>query len=275
MGAFFETIPKSLIQWILDQRVFWVSTVPLSGAGHVNVSPKGGAYFGVVNDTTFWYMDLSGSGNETISHLYEPGNGRITVLFNAFEGPPRILRLFGHGRVLENATREFNDFIETHNVTTIPGSRSIVVVDIHQVGTSCGYSVPFYDFKEFRPTLNEFFEKKAKKFAEGNDKESITRFWALNNAWSVDGLPGMQVGVKIMKEQGIESSKKMKGPHVMTNYSRPRDGFTVEQLLLAAVLGALMAVVFILYGLQIAHLMRTGLVGDAQRAKWRVPTMSH
>lgn len=141
MGVFFETIPKSLFKWIQDQKLFWVSTAPLSAHGHVNVSPKGGAYFGVVDEKTFWYMDLTGSGNETISHLYEPGNGRITVLFNAFEGPPRILRLFGHGRVLENESKEFDDFIAKHEVKTIPGSRSIIVVDIHQVGTSCGFSV--------------------------------------------------------------------------------------------------------------------------------------
>lgn len=97
MGAFFETIPPSLIEWIRQQKVFWVATAPLSGAGHVNVSPKGGEYFGVIDEKTFWYMDLTGSGNETISHLLEPGNGRITIQLNAFEGPPKIVRLFGHG----------------------------------------------------------------------------------------------------------------------------------------------------------------------------------
>lgn len=100
MGQFFETIPESLIQWILDQKIFWVATAPLSPSGHVNVSPKGGQYFGVVDVKTFWYMDLTGSGNETISHLLEPGNGRITVQFNAFEGAPRIIRLFGRGRLI-------------------------------------------------------------------------------------------------------------------------------------------------------------------------------
>ena len=63
----------------------------------VNVSPKGGKYFGLIDDKTFWYMDLSGSGNETISHLHEPNNGRITIMFNAFDGPPRIVRLWGKG----------------------------------------------------------------------------------------------------------------------------------------------------------------------------------
>ena len=85
------------MSWIRDQKVFWVATAPLGPGGHVNVSPKGGLYFGLENPKSFWYMDLTGSGNETISHLYEPGNGRITVMFNAFEGAPKIVRLWGQG----------------------------------------------------------------------------------------------------------------------------------------------------------------------------------
>jgi hypothetical protein len=95
MGVFYETIPQSLIDWIREQKVFWVATAPLSKAGHINVSPKGGQYFGVIDEKTFWYHDLSGSGNETISHLYE--NGRITIMLNAFEGAPKIVRLWGYG----------------------------------------------------------------------------------------------------------------------------------------------------------------------------------
>lgn len=135
MGAFYETLPPSLITWLLQQKVFWIASAPLAGDGHVNVSPKGisdkgGPFFGVIKETKngevvdvkeenknergegeeqdgkaaedivirkFWYMDLTGSGIETTSHLHEPGNGRITVMFNAFEGPPRILRIFGKG----------------------------------------------------------------------------------------------------------------------------------------------------------------------------------
>jgi hypothetical protein len=129
MGQFFETLPVSLVPWLLAQKVLWIASAPLAGDGHVNVSPKGisdkgGPFFGVIKEPIegeekverkrrenendkgdqsvvirkFWYMDLTGSGIETTSHLHEPGNGRITVLFNAFEGPPRILRIFGKGR---------------------------------------------------------------------------------------------------------------------------------------------------------------------------------
>src|ERR1700712_673300 len=131
MGQFYETFPASLVQWLLEQKVFYIASAPLSGDGHVNVSPKGisdkgGPFFGVVKESKsgsplnsksedgsadsekandknvvirkFWYMDLTGSGIETTSHLHEPGNGRITVMFNAFSGPPRILRLWGKGK---------------------------------------------------------------------------------------------------------------------------------------------------------------------------------
>lgn len=97
MGKFYETMPASLMPWLRAQHCFWVASAPLSAHGHVNVSPKGGPYFGVADERTFWYLDLTGSGVETISHLHEPGNGRVTVLFNAFTGGPRIVRLWGHG----------------------------------------------------------------------------------------------------------------------------------------------------------------------------------
>jgi hypothetical protein len=156
--------------------MFFVSTAPLSGDGHVNVSPKGGKYFGVLDRKTFWYHELTGSGNETISHIYEPGNNRVTIMLNAYEGPPRIMRLFGHGRVLEKDTPAFNDFVKEHQVECIPGTRSIIIVDVHQVGTSCGFSVPYYDFKDYRPILNDHFKKKAEREAAGHASDSMPRY---------------------------------------------------------------------------------------------------
>ncbi|KAK0627956.1 hypothetical protein B0T14DRAFT_513589 [Immersiella caudata] len=244
MGQFYETIPPSLHQWLLTQKMFWVATAPLSGSGHVNISPKGGPYFGILNPSLFWYMDLTGSGNETISHLYEPGNGRITVMFNAFEGLPRIVRLFGHGRALEHGTREFDDFVEEHEVKTIPGSRAIILVDIHQVGSSCGYSVPYYDFKEHRTTLNQFFAKKAERFEQGKKEESMQRYWALKNAWSMDGLPGLKIGLKAGREEGVEPIEKMVGPKAPRKNRRLGYGlqslrFTLVTLGLWTLVGAL------------------------------------
>lgn len=176
MGVFYEQIPPSQFAWVKAQKMFWVATAPLSGSGHVNVSPKGGPYFGIEDERTFWYMDLTGSGNETISHLHEPGNGRITIMFNGFEGPPKILRFWGYGRVLEHSAPEFESFVAKHEIKTIPGTRSIIVVDIHQVGTSCGFSVPFYDFKDFRPVLNDHFKKKQERYEAGKEEESMDRY---------------------------------------------------------------------------------------------------
>ncbi|KAI1437003.1 pyridoxamine phosphate oxidase family protein [Xylaria sp. CBS 124048] len=220
MGAFYEEIPAYLVDWILTQKVFWVATAPLSGEGHVNLSPKGGSspgYFGMPNPKSFWYMDMTGSGNETISHLTEPGNGRITILFNAFEGPPRIVRLWGKGKVLENGTREFDDIVARENVKVLPGTRSVIVVDIHQSGTSCGYQVPFFSFVDHRRVLEDHYQKKAERFEAGSEKDRIDRYWAFKNAYSIDGLPGLRRGLEAGKKYSIAPMKKMAGKMIPKN----------------------------------------------------------
>ncbi|KAK4172879.1 hypothetical protein QBC36DRAFT_195976 [Triangularia setosa] len=241
MGQFYETVPESLVKWILAQKVFWVATAPLSTEGHVNVSPKGGPYFGILDTKTFWYLDLSGSGNETISHLYEKDNGRITVMFNAFEGPPRIVRLWGHGTVLENGTDLFDTFVKKHEVKLLPGARSIILVHVHQVGSSCGFSVPYFEFKDWRTTLNEFFARKADRFDQGESKESIEKYWALKNSESVDGLPGLDIARKTAKEDGIVPLTKMVGVAATHGGQRPPKqlSFGVVHLILVAVVASL------------------------------------
>ncbi|RYP21120.1 hypothetical protein DL765_002409 [Monosporascus sp. GIB2] len=257
MGVYYEVMPKSIQDWILSQQVFWVATAPLSSDGHVNVSPKGGRYFGLVNERTFWYMDLSGSGNETISHLHEPGNGRITVMFNAFDGPPKIVRLWGKGRVLENGTPEFEEFVAKHCVNTIPGTRSIIIADIHQAGSSCGFSVPFFDFKEHRQVLNDFFAKKEEKFKAGNEKESIDRYWAYKNAWSVDHLPGMKRGLAAAQRDKIEPIKKMVGPLAPKGYrNSPASWITEGRIVLVAILSFVLGVLFAIYGSELTGGLR-------------------
>ncbi|KAK4184244.1 hypothetical protein QBC35DRAFT_506343 [Podospora australis] len=239
MGQFYETIPESLVKWLLAQKVFWVATAPLSASGHVNVSPKGGPYFGVLDTKTFWYLDLTGSGNETISHLYE--NGRITVMFNAFEGPPKIVRLFGKGRVLENGTPGFEDFVKKHDIKLLPGARTIILVDIHQVGSSCGFSVPFFEFKDWRTQLNEFFERKVERFEKGESPESMEKYWALKNAASMDGLPGLDIAVKTSREEGITPLKKMVGPLAPSPQSSRKRDLDLAQGVWHLVLTALIA----------------------------------
>lgn len=175
MGVFYEEITPNLKTWILTQPMFWVATAPLSGNGHVNVSPKGGKYFGVTSPTQFWYLDLTGSGVETLAHLNEPGNGRITISFNAFDGPPKIVRLWGKGEVLEYGSSEYDAFVEEHKIEAVTGTRAIVVVNFHQVGSSCGWSVPKYDFVEYRMKLNDHMAKVVQNDLEGNKADGIER----------------------------------------------------------------------------------------------------
>ncbi|CAE6459387.1 unnamed protein product [Rhizoctonia solani] len=171
MGKFYDTIPQDLIPWIEEQRCFWVATAPLSAKGHVNISPKGlVGTFKIIDNKTFFYQDLTGSGVETAAHLQE--NGRITVLFNAFEGPPRICRLFGTGKVYELGSTRYNELIPLEE--RLPGSRAAVVVDVHKVGTACGFSVPLYKPDGERTTLQEWtngLESLDREFA--NEKEGF------------------------------------------------------------------------------------------------------
>jgi len=132
---------------------------------------------------------IAGSGIETQSHLEE--NGRITLMLLAFEGGPRIMRLIGRGRVVRLGSPEYNDIVSTHYqneesqpVANSSGRRGIIMVDVRKVGTSCGYSVPYFDYKGPRPTLINAFAKK--------DDDAITDMWRAHNAVSLDGLPGMR-----------------------------------------------------------------------------------
>ncbi|KAF2713458.1 hypothetical protein K504DRAFT_368934 [Pleomassaria siparia CBS 279.74] len=230
MGVYYEEIPNSLKPWILDQKMLWVGSAPLSGNGHINISPKGGPdFFGIVSPTQFWFMDLTGSGIETTSHLHEPGNARICVMFIAFEGAPKIIRIWGKGRVLENdGGKEFNGFVESEKVKCIPGTRSIIVVDIEQVGSSCGFSVPFFEFKAHRDTLNDFFKKK--------QDEDMVKYWAFKSQLSVDGLPGMKRGYDYARQNKIVPLKKFIGKAAPKGVMRSTTQISAVQLLLVGLL---------------------------------------
>lgn len=246
MGVFYEQIPDSLKPWILDQKMLWVGTAPLARDGHINISPKGGKQFGIISPTAFWYLDLTGSGVETLAHLHEPGNGRICIMFIAFEGAPKIIRLWGKGRAIENGTPEFDAHVAEHKVEIIPGARSIVMVDIHQVASSCGFSVPFYEWKGWRTTLDESFEKKEKKFKEGDESQSMDRYWAFKSQLSIDGLPGMKRGYEYAQQNDIAPLKKMIGKYAPSP-KHPRTAEDISMVhvlavgLLCLVIGAVLA----------------------------------
>ena len=160
--------------------MFFVATAPRADDGHLNLSPKGlSGTFAVLDPRTVAYLDLTGSGVETIAHLRE--NGRIVVMFCAFEGPPRIVRLHGRGEAVLPGDEGFDDLVA--RFPTRPGIRSVIRVDVQRVADSCGFGVPVLRFERERSQLDEWADRKG---AEG-----IARYQADKNAQSIDGLPGL------------------------------------------------------------------------------------
>ncbi|MDQ1403576.1 MAG: hypothetical protein QOG03_1892 [Actinomycetota bacterium] len=178
MAHTFDVIDDPLAEWIGRQHVFFVATAPSDG-GHVNCSPKGLDTFAVLDPTTVAYLDLTGSGVETISHLRE--NGRICVMFCSFEGAPRIVRLQGTGEVLEPDHPDFAAVAD--RFPTYPGGRAVIRVTCERIADSCGYAVPIMSFEHDRDTLP--------KWAEKRGADGLVAYRAEKNAESIDGLPGL------------------------------------------------------------------------------------
>jgi hypothetical protein len=171
-----ENISPEMAAWIAAQRVFFVGSAPLSAEGHINVSPKGGESFRVLGPLEVAYQDYTGSGAETAAHLRE--NGRLVIMFCAFEGPPKIVRLHGHGTVWTPDQSRFGELVA--HFPPNPGTRAIIHLAVNRVADSCGYSVPFYDFKAHRDSLDRWAEK------QGPGKMADYR--ARKNQHSIDGL---------------------------------------------------------------------------------------
>jgi len=182
MGRTYEVIDQALAGWLGAQPVFFVSTAPLSADGLVNCSPKGNRdEFVVVDERSVAYLDQTGSGVETIAHLRE--NGRIVLMFCAFGGAPRIVRLHGAGRVVLADDLSFLDLASRFPGGTGVGVRSIIVVDVTRIADSCGYGVPFMSFEGHRPTMDQWSNRKG--------PEGIRNYWDEKNAKSIDGLDGL------------------------------------------------------------------------------------
>lgn len=178
MGKALDSLDEKLTDWIGQQHVFFVATAPSEG-GHINLSPKGHDCLRVIDDHTVAYLDLTGSGAETIAHTRQ--NGRITLMLCAFEGPPLILRIFGSGQAHPVGSPRFEELQPLF--PSIPGARSVLLVDIERVQTSCGYSIPFMDYRDERPTLEQWAVRK------GDD--GLAEYWAEKNVESIDGLPAL------------------------------------------------------------------------------------
>ena len=178
MGRVLDAITDELAAFIAAQRVFFVATAPTDG-GHVNLSPKGLDTFTVLDPSTVAYLDLTGSGIETVAHLRE--NGRITIMFCAFDGKPNIVRLYGRGEVLPTGEPEADALLPRFG--EYPGARSVIRVRVDRVSTSCGYGVPLLEYAGERDELL--------KFAERRGPEGLVEYREDKNAVSIDGLAGL------------------------------------------------------------------------------------
>jgi hypothetical protein len=175
----FNALSDELAHWWRAQPMFFVATAPSGDGGHVNLSPKGYDTLRVLGPNRVAYLDLTGSGVETIAHLRE--NGRITLMACAFNGNPRISRLHGRGTVYLTGTEGFDALAP--QFPELPGRRSIIDVAVERVSTSCGYAVPLMDLVGDRDRLIEWADKKG--------EQGIVDYWASKNATSLDGLPGL------------------------------------------------------------------------------------
>ncbi len=177
MSKFSDSIQDAHAKFIAHQKMFFVSTAPLSAEGHINLSPKGLDSFRVLSPNKVAYMDITGSGNETSAHILE--NGRITIMFCAFDGPPNILRLYGRGYTVLPSHPEWPELSALFG--DLPGIRQVIVAEVQKVQTSCGYSVPLYDYAGER---DHAWKWVAKKGADG-----LAEYRNDNNRKSLDGLP--------------------------------------------------------------------------------------
>lgn len=180
MAKVFEVIDERLTVFCESAPVFFVATAPTSG-GHVNVSPKGLDTFRVIGPTEVAYLDLTGSGIETVAHLR--ADGRITLMFCAFAGPPSIVRLYGRGEAVLRDDPRFEGLAARFPERA--GARCVIRVDVDRISDSCGFAVPLMDMVGPRPTLDKFNAAKG----EGALAEARARY----NAESIDGLPGLPV----------------------------------------------------------------------------------
>ena len=184
MGNTYDLLDEKLTTWMKAQPVFFVSTAPLSPEGSINCSPKGNRdEFAVLGPHTVAYLDQTGSGAETIAHLRE--NGRIVVMFCAFEGPPRIVRLHGIGRVVPAGSADFDTFGSAFPRSRGVGVRSVIVVEVTRVSDSCGYGVPLMSFREHRPTMDQWSTRKG--------PEGIREYWREKNQTSIDNLRALDL----------------------------------------------------------------------------------
>ncbi len=179
MGQVYDGIDEKLTAWVGEQPMFFVATAPLAADGRVNVSPRGHDTFSVLGPRRVGWVDYTGSGIETISHLRE--NGRICVMFCSFGHRPRIVRFHGSGRVALPGDADYDDLVARHPAN--PSTRAAVIVDVARVSDSCGFGVPVMEVVGERDLLEQQAQRRG--------PEWMADYRADKNAVSIDGLPGL------------------------------------------------------------------------------------
>ncbi|QLE00306.1 pyridoxamine 5'-phosphate oxidase family protein [Galbibacter sp. BG1] len=174
MGKKLLKITSKLQDFIKDQKIFFVGTA--AAEGRINVSPKGTDSFCIIDENKIVWLNLTGSGNETAAHLLK--NDRMTIMFCAFEGNPLILRLYGNATIYHTRDKEFKNYATLFEENA--GARQIIEMKVDLVQTSCGFGVPFMDYKEERSTLITWAEEKG--------KDGIEAYWEAKNTQSIDGF---------------------------------------------------------------------------------------
>ncbi|MFB7182236.1 pyridoxamine 5'-phosphate oxidase family protein [Streptomyces sp. NPDC056257] len=184
MGKLYERIDGRLRKFIEEQPVFFTATAPLAGDGHVNLSPKGRAgTLVVIDERTLAYLDFGGSGAETIAHVRE--NGRITLMWCAFSGPPNIVRIHGDGEAVFRDDPRWAELIALFGEADGPAARAIILVRAHRIADVCGYAVPLMEYQGERTLHAEYFGRKTdEEFAAYCEKKEFIET-------SVDGLPAL------------------------------------------------------------------------------------
>ncbi|MEU2493931.1 pyridoxamine 5'-phosphate oxidase family protein [Streptomyces sp. NPDC007883] len=184
MGQTYARIDDRIRAFIEEQPVFFTATAPLAADGHVNLSPKGRkGTLVVLDELTLAYLDFGGSGAETIAHLRE--NGRITLMWCAFSGPPKVLRVHGHGEAVFRDDPRWAGYLPHFRDADGDGARAVIVVRADRIGDACGFAVPFMDYREERTQHAEYLARKTdEEFAAYCEKKPHVGV-------SLDGLPAL------------------------------------------------------------------------------------
>ncbi|MGF1695640.1 pyridoxamine 5'-phosphate oxidase family protein [Vibrio lamellibrachiae] len=184
MGKQFTALSNKHIEFIAEQKIYFVATA--APTGRVNLSPKGGDSLRVIDSNTIAWLNLTGSGNESAAHVLQ--DTRMTIMFCAFEGSPIILRTYGQARMIHQTDAEWDKYCDLFPKSH--ATRQIFILDVDMVQSSCGMSVPYFDFQQGRDDLNRWFDKR--------DKNDIEAYWRKKNQKSIDGFD-----TEILERSGV------------------------------------------------------------------------